>query len=186
MTVTDQSAEIQTVPVGMYTESTTLNVMPGDIQTVMRHMHAFGYVCADDNGMFRASKKSRYRFARIRFTRDIRVLNYDRLSDLSAQYIALLCKRNVYLTERTVGSGPFIAGCTVTSAAFIAILSSQIFEASQSYAELLLFVATCLLLIGTLSCIKSIVSIIYVLHGKFKAHKCLKQMRALADDALTK
>ncbi len=186
MTVTDQSAGLQDVPVGMYTESTTLNVMPGDIQAVMQHMHTFGYVCADDNGMFRASKKSRYRFARLKFTRDIRVLNYDKLCDLSSQYIALLCKRNSYITERTVGSSPFIAGCTVTSSAFIAILSSQIFEASQPYAELLLFVATCLLLVGTLACIKSIVSITYVLYGKFKAHKCLKQMRALADNALTK
>lgn len=181
---TDSNGDYSGGSVGIYAESSTVNVIPDDMQTVMKHMRTFGYICTDTADCLPSGKKySKYRFIRLRFTRDIRIEHYDRLSELAARYTALLCRRNELLTKRSVGVSPFIAVCTLMASAFIALLSYRIFDVSQPYGELLAVIALCFLIIGAAAAAVALYNAILLLRNRIGARKCFAEMCDISQTA---
>lgn len=182
---TDSNGNYSGGSVGLYAESSTVNVIPNDMQTVVKHMRTFGYICTNTDCLPAGKKYSKYRFIRLRFTRDIRIEHYDRLSELATRYTALLCRRNELLTKHSVGVSPFIAVCTLMASAFIGILSYRIYDVAKPYGELLAAIAFCFLFIGASAVAVSLYNAILLLRNRIAARKCFNEMCKISQMAKT-
>lgn len=184
MTVTVIDPNYASAPVGMYAESTVISVLPRDKRKVMNHMQSFGYHSADISVPAKKEKKrSRYRFVRLKFLRDVRIEHYDILRDLAMEYTTLLYRRNDLFTKRDMGSTPFVTVCMLIASLLLTQTSKQIVDVSQSYSDLLMSVAAVFAIIGCCSLAIFAYRAIRFVCDRIMAFSCFRKMRVLAEEA---